>query len=77
MTKKTIFYKEYDSESLVDLEEELTYGALQNEFFDDKIDKDGFIEGKFRVSVVWCSKDDCDCTGFQHHQDCPHHEICF
>jgi len=70
MTKKTVFYKEVSDEELGQLEfyevfEDHAYSELEK-------DEHGFVKGKFRVGVTWCSEDDCDCTGFVHRSDCPH-----
>lgn len=75
--KKTTFYKTYDGESLIDLEEDIYDQFTNGNYEDIPVDKKGIMKGKFRVSVVWCSEDDCDCVGFDHHLDCPHHVMCY
>ena len=29
--------------------------------------------GKLRVKIIWCSEDDCDCTGIWHQRNCKNH----
>jgi len=75
--KKDIFFKEYSGEELCDVDRDVS------EAFDDfnesmigiPTDEYNFIKGKFRVEITWCSEDDCDCTGFEHRDDCPHWTI--
>jgi hypothetical protein len=77
MTKRRIFFKEYSSEELCDLERDMSE-AFDPRFNPKNItqletDEHGFHKGTFRVSIVWRSEDDCDCTGFQHQSSCQHH----
>jgi hypothetical protein len=30
-------------------------------------------QGVYRINVVWCSPDDCDCIGYYHKESCPHY----
>jgi len=74
--KKHLMTKEYDAEELNDINEDIfeSLDILNN---DVKVDEYGMFSGKIRVTVQWLSEDDCDCEGFQHKLECPHHEICF
>ena len=76
MTKETVLFKEYEGENISDIQRDI------HEMFDSRInpnvdtcekDEQGIHTGKFRVSVIWCSENDCDCTGFEHYQDCQNH----
>lgn len=76
MTKEYLFRKEYCGEEICDIDRDIT------EVFDDRmtpaiakvpVDEYGMHAGKFRITVVWCSEDDCDCTGFEHSGNCHNH----
>ena len=43
----------------------------------DEIGEENFIKGKVRINIEWLSEDDCDCIGFQHSLDCPHHVMSY
>ncbi|QZI85783.1 hypothetical protein CPT_Summit_132 [Stenotrophomonas phage Summit] len=54
--KIVVFEKEYDGESLYDLDRDISEAMLEE--YNDKIgqiptDEHGFQTGKFKVSVVW------------------------
>lgn len=77
MSKHSIFHKVYTSEELCDLERDISE-AFDPDFNPENIqpiekDEHGFHKGSFKVSIVWRSEDDCDCTGFQHSPSCPNH----
>ena len=78
MSKETIYYQELSDKEMrtpgINEWEDL---IMTRQYDELPTDKKGYVKGKFRVSVVWCSEDDCDCTGFQHHQDCPHWEMSY
>ena len=76
MAKKYTFFKEYDGESIVDIERDLSE-QWEKDIYEEILDEHGIMKGTFRVSIVWCSEDDCDCVGFQHNPDCLHLAICF
>ena len=77
MSKVTLLRKEYSAEELADVlrdvDEALDPTFKQGAEKLPEPDEHGLHSGIFRVSIVWCSEDDCDCTGFQHHSDCQHH----
>jgi hypothetical protein len=68
--KEYLMSKDYDGELLNDINEDIMDSL--NKLSDDKIDEYGIIKGNIRVQVIWCSKDDCDCSGFDHDTSCPH-----
>jgi len=67
--KEHLMTKEYDGEQLNNINEDIMDSL-------DKLDeskiKHGIVTGKIRVTVQWISENDCDCIGFQHHENCPH-----
>ena len=76
--KKNIYFKQLtDKEMRTPGINEWEDLILTREYDDLPTDENGYVKGKFRVSVVWCSEDDCDCTGLSHSPDCPHHVMCY
>ena len=76
MTKKHLFNKDYCGEEICDVDRDVS------EVFDSRItpaiesvpvDEHGLHKGKFRITVTWCSEDDCDCIGFEHQFNCKNH----
>lgn len=63
-------------------QKEYGYGEFNNIEKDvgdsiNKLDTVDFTLGRIRVTITHLSEDDCDCTGFQHNQNCPHHVMCY
>jgi hypothetical protein len=64
MAKDTLLNKTYTYEDLPDIEEDVSH-MLETKNIPE--------EGTYRVEIVYCSPDDCDCVGFQHSDKCPNH----
>ena len=74
--KTHTFFKEYDGESIIDITRDINE-QWDSGAYADVPDEHGIMEGKFRVSIVWCSEDDCDCVGWYHEQKCQHWVMTF
>jgi hypothetical protein len=53
---KDVFFKEYDGESIVDIDRDVSEAMLEE--YNEKLkdipkDKHGFQSGKFRISIRW------------------------
>lgn len=76
MSKEYLFRKEYSGEEICDIDRDISevFDARMTPAIDKvPVDEHGLHSGKFRISVVWCSEGDCDCTGFDHRFDCHNH----
>jgi hypothetical protein len=48
-----VFEKEYDSESLVDLDRDISEMYDNRQFEEIPVDENGFHTGKFTVTITW------------------------
>ena len=73
MSKVTLLSKVYDAESICTASDVVrdVNGCWDSSDKLPEPDESGFVSGTFRVEVIWCSEDDCDCTGFHHRPTCP------
>ena len=74
--KISLLCKEYIGEDIADISrdvQEAFHSGITPNIDKCTTDENNTHTGKFRVSIIWCSEDDCDCTGFQHRNNCQNH----
>ncbi len=63
---KVIMNKKYDGEQINDINDDIMEALDEAEMQEEH----GIFKGYVKVLVQYVSPEDCECTGFQHREDC-------